>query len=82
MSTSEELRLLTEKLGRVVSILEENPGSNPFTQEETVALKTLTKWVDRVEALGWFGKWLLWILATAVVVLSQWTELGNKLRGQ
>lgn len=82
MSTSEEIRLLTEKLGQMVSILEENPGINPFTEDETIALKSLTKWVARLEALGWFGKWMLWVLGTAVVVISQWEALSSRFRGE
>lgn len=69
---------LLNRVDALVRRMEGAPG-HPFTQEEIdevrAALTTFRRIVSRLETMGWAGKWLLWILGSAVLVMSQWDAL-------
>ena len=70
------------RIDALLQRMEAAPG-DPFSQEEIdearLALATFRRIVARLETLGWFGKWALWIMGTAVVVMSQWDALRVRL---
>jgi len=73
---------LARRMDALLSHMEEAP-QRPFSQEEIdearLALATFRRIVARLETLGWFGKWALWIMGTAVVIMSQWDALRARL---
>jgi hypothetical protein len=73
---------LTDRLEHFLERMEAQPG-RPFSQEEIdevrQALTTFRRTVARLETMGWAGKWLLWLLGTAVLILSQWDALRGRL---
>lgn len=73
---------LPDRIEALLDRLEAQP-SRPFTQDEIdevrAALTTFRGMVNRFETMGWLGKWILWLLGTAVLVLSQWDALKGRL---
>jgi hypothetical protein len=69
---------LAARMDALLTRMESVPG-DPFSQEEIdevrLALTTFRRMVSRLETMGWLGKWALWIMGTAVVILSQWDAL-------
>lgn len=73
---------LPDRIEALLERLEAQP-SRPFSQDEIdevrLALTTFRRTVARLETMGWLGKWLLWGLGTAVLVLSQWDALRARV---
>lgn len=72
---------IADSLSRIAKRLEESP-SRPFSQTEIDELRDIAtsarRLFQRVETLGWLGKWALWILGTLVIVFTQWDTLRGR----
>lgn len=65
---------LAEKLARALaSIEDEEPYV--FTSKEVEKIQALIAFVDKLIALKWFGKWVLWLVIAAGSIIVNWERI-------
>lgn len=75
---------MARRMDELLTRMEAAPG-RPFSQAEIdevrESIATFNKIVGHLTALGWFGRWALWILGTVVLLMSQWDALRARFFG-
>lgn len=72
--THDQMRELIEKLDHVLE-KDDVASVHIFDPDEVAELQRVIAFVRRVDALGWWGKWLFYILAGAAAIIANWERL-------
>lgn len=80
---SPDIADLARMLDKLVVRLEktEKPEISPFTKEEIDQIKRAAQLVEWFDTLGWMGKRLMGLIATVVVLISQWERIKEFFKG-
>ena len=74
------VELLSEKIDR---LLEKSDGIEPhiFNANEVKDLQRVLIFVKRLDALGWWGKWVFYTVVAIGAVLANWERLISYFKG-
>lgn len=78
--TDDELQKLADKLDKVLE-REEVEEIHIFTPDEVKEIQRVLLFVRRIDALGWWGKWLFYIVVTAGAIIANWERIISFLQG-
>lgn len=67
---------IAEEIQRLADLVERHPNG-PFSEEETEQLRRVAMMVGRLDAMGWFGKRLLWLVLGVAGLIVEWERVRN-----
>jgi hypothetical protein len=66
---------LAAKIAKVLTELDGEPDPYNFTPDEVEKLQAVIAFVDKLKALRWFGKWMMWAVVAAGTVIVNWERI-------
>lgn len=73
-----DVAALAKKIDR---LLEKSEEPYAFDADEVKDLQRVLVFVKRVDALGWWGKWIIYATVTGGAVLINWDRLVEFFKG-
>lgn len=78
--TDEDLQQLADKLDQLID-REGIEEIHVFTKSEVIEIQRVLVFVRRIDALGWWGKWLFYIVVTTGAIIANWERIVSFLKG-
>ncbi|MGB0854612.1 MAG: hypothetical protein ACPGSI_15060 [Pikeienuella sp.] len=75
-----DLNDLSNKIDR---LLEKSDGVEPhiFNEAEVKDLQRVLIFVNRIDALGWWGRWAFYLVVTAGAIIANWDRIRGFFKG-
>lgn len=74
MTDPDKMTKLAELL---VKAMENDADPHVFTKAEVAELQAVIVFVRRLRALRWFGKWALYAVVTAGLLITNWSRIKD-----
>lgn len=74
MTSIDDPRALAERLAEALAAAENNEPYI-FSREEVKTLQSVIAFVEKLKALRWFGKWIMYLVVAAGTIIINWERI-------
>lgn len=70
---------INDLASKIDRLLEKSDGVEPhiFNEDEVQDLQRVLSFVKRLDALGWWGRWLFYLIVTAGAIIANWDRIST-----